>query len=32
MGRTIEYDAPMKLLDKLLHSMYQSDDEQLIVF
>ena len=30
-GKDYDYDAPVKLLDKLLHSMSQSDDEQLVV-
>ncbi|XP_078431289.1 protease Do-like 9 [Wolffia australiana] len=30
-GKEYEYDAPVKLLDKLLHSMAQSEDEQLVV-
>lgn len=30
-GKDYDYDAPVKLLDKLLHSMSQSDDEQLLV-
>ncbi|CAA7407113.1 unnamed protein product [Spirodela intermedia] len=30
-GKDYEYDAPVKLLDKLLHSMAQSEDEQLVV-
>ncbi|XVE57104.1 hypothetical protein DITRI_Ditri04bG0064700 [Diplodiscus trichospermus] len=30
-GKDYEYEAPVKLLDKLLHSMPQSHDEQLVV-
>uniref|UniRef100_A0A7I4DFC6 Protease Do-like PDZ domain-containing protein n=3 Tax=Physcomitrium patens TaxID=3218 RepID=A0A7I4DFC6_PHYPA len=30
-GKDYDYDAPVKLLDKLLHSMSQCDDEQLVV-
>ncbi|KAL8143915.1 hypothetical protein V2J09_016947 [Rumex salicifolius] len=30
-GKEFEYEAPVKLLDKLLHSMPQSADEQLVV-
>ncbi|KMT10530.1 hypothetical protein BVRB_5g116540 [Beta vulgaris subsp. vulgaris] len=30
-GKEYEYDAPVKLLDKLLHSMPQSKDEELVV-
>ncbi|XP_010913539.1 protease Do-like 9 [Elaeis guineensis] len=30
-GKDYEYDAPVKLLDKHLHSMAQSHDEQLVV-
>ncbi|XP_066370923.1 protease Do-like 9 [Miscanthus floridulus] len=30
-GKDYEYDAPVKLLDKHLHSMAQSSDEQLVV-
>ncbi|KAJ4826324.1 Protease Do-like 9 [Turnera subulata] len=30
-GKEYEYEAPVKLLDKLLHSMPQSPDEQLVV-
>ncbi|XP_052195218.1 protease Do-like 9 isoform X2 [Diospyros lotus] len=30
-GRDYEFDAPVKLLDKLLHAMAQSADEQLLV-
>ncbi|RDX79627.1 Protease Do-like 9, partial [Mucuna pruriens] len=30
-GKDYEYEAPVKLLDKLLHSMPQSPDEQLLV-
>ncbi|XP_042498403.1 protease Do-like 9 isoform X2 [Macadamia integrifolia] len=30
-GKDYEYDAPVKLLDKLLHAMAQSEDEQLVV-
>ncbi|WKA08616.1 hypothetical protein VitviT2T_026323 [Vitis vinifera] len=30
-GKDYEYEAPVKLLDKLLHSMPQSEDEQLVV-
>ncbi|MFQ6619380.1 hypothetical protein Gotur_001189 [Gossypium turneri] len=30
-GKDYEYEAPVKLLDKLLHSMLQSPDEQLVV-
>lgn len=30
-GRDYEFDAPVKLLDKFLHSMAQSADEQLVV-
>lgn len=30
-GKDYDYDAPVKLLDKLLHSMSQSEDEQLVV-
>ncbi|WOL13804.1 protease Do-like 9 [Canna indica] len=30
-GKDYEYDAPVKLLDKLLHTMAQSHDEQLVV-
>ncbi|GMI76586.1 degradation of periplasmic proteins 9, DegP protease 9 [Hibiscus trionum] len=30
-GKDYEYEAPVKLLDKLLHSMPQSPDEQLVV-
>ncbi|XAR50151.1 Peptidase Do [Bertholletia excelsa] len=30
-GKDYEYEAPVKLLDKLLHEMPQSQDEQLVV-
>lgn len=30
-GKDYEYDAPVKLLDKHLHAMSQSPDEQLVV-
>lgn len=30
-GRDYEFDAPVKLLDKFLHAMAQSVDEQLVV-
>jgi len=30
-GKDCDYDALFQLLDKLLHSMSQSDDEQLVV-
>ncbi|GMN45835.1 hypothetical protein TIFTF001_015023 [Ficus carica] len=30
-GKEYEYEAPVKLLDKLLHSLPQSPDEQLVV-
>lgn len=30
-GKEYEFEAPVKLLDKLLHSMPQSPDEQLVV-
>ncbi|KAJ4761465.1 protease Do-like protein [Rhynchospora pubera] len=30
-GKDYEYDAPVKLLDKHLHAMAQSEDEQLVV-
>lgn len=30
-GKDYEFDAPVKLLDKHLHSMAQSEDEQLVV-
>ncbi|GLJ14809.1 hypothetical protein SUGI_0240630 [Cryptomeria japonica] len=30
-GKDYDYDAPVKLLDKLLHSMAQTEDEQLVV-
>lgn len=30
-GKDYEFDAPVKLLDKLLHSMAESADEQLVV-
>ncbi|KAJ8452407.1 hypothetical protein Cgig2_006212 [Carnegiea gigantea] len=30
-GKDYEYEAPVKLLDKLLHSMPQSKDEELVV-
>ena len=30
-GKDSNYDAPVKLLDKLLHSMAQTEDEQLVV-
>ncbi|XP_062168906.1 protease Do-like 9 [Alnus glutinosa] len=30
-GKEYEYEAPVKLLDKLVHSMPQSPDEQLVV-
>ena len=30
-GKDYEYDAPVKLLDKHLHAMVQSSDEQLVV-
>ncbi|THU43773.1 hypothetical protein C4D60_Mb02t00310 [Musa balbisiana] len=30
-GKDYEYDAPVKLLDKLLHTMAHSHDEQLVV-
>ena len=30
-GKDYEFEAPVKLLDKLLHSMPQSPDEQLVV-
>ncbi|CAM8912668.1 unnamed protein product [Rhodiola kirilowii] len=30
-GKDYEYEAPVKLLDKLLHAMRQSEDEQLVV-
>jgi len=30
-GKDYEFDAPVKLLDKHLHSMAQSVDEQLVV-
>ncbi|KAK9104628.1 hypothetical protein Scep_021472 [Stephania cephalantha] len=30
-GKDYEYDAPVKLLDKHLHHMAQSEDEQLVV-
>jgi hypothetical protein len=30
-GKDYEFDAPVKLLDKHLHAMAQSPDEQLVV-
>lgn len=30
-GKEYEFDAPVKLLDKHLHSMAQSVDEQVVV-
>ncbi|ERM99532.1 hypothetical protein AMTRI_Chr10g230760 [Amborella trichopoda] len=30
-GKDYDYDSPVKLLDKLLHSMSQTEDEQLVV-
>ncbi|KAL1566215.1 Protease Do-like 9 [Salvia divinorum] len=30
-GKDYEYEAPVKLLDKLLHEMPQSEDEQIVV-
>lgn len=30
-GKDYEYEAPVKLLDKMLHSLPQSPDEQLVV-
>lgn len=30
-GKDYDYDAPVKLLEKLLHSMAQTEDEQLVV-
>eukprot|EP00249_Psilotum_nudum_P010396 c22518_g2_i1 orf=419-2386(-) len=30
-GKDYDYDAPVKLLDKLLHAMAQTEDEQLVV-
>eukprot|EP00252_Welwitschia_mirabilis_P012102 TRINITY_DN2692_c0_g1_i4.p1 TRINITY_DN2692_c0_g1~~TRINITY_DN2692_c0_g1_i4.p1 ORF type:complete len:755 (-),score=151.93 TRINITY_DN2692_c0_g1_i4:281-2545(-) len=30
-GKDYDFDAPVKLLDKLLHSMAQTEDEQLVV-
>lgn len=30
-GKDYEYEAPVKLLDKLLHEMPQSVDEQIVV-
>lgn len=30
-GKNYEFDAPVKLLDKLVHGMAQSVDEQLVV-
>lgn len=30
-GKDYDYDAPVKLLDKLLHSMARTEDEQLVV-
>lgn len=30
-GKDYEFDAPVKLLDKLLHAMAQSVDEQIVV-
>ena len=30
-GKEYEFEAPVKLLDKLLHSMPQSPDEQIVV-
>ncbi|CAN6170465.1 unnamed protein product [Urochloa humidicola] len=30
-GKDYEYDAPVKLLDKHMHAMAQSPDEQLVV-
>ncbi|XP_065876370.1 protease Do-like 9 [Euphorbia lathyris] len=30
-GKDYEYEAPVKILDKLMHSMPQSPDEQLVV-
>eukprot|EP00897_Mesotaenium_endlicherianum_P008806 jgi/Mesen1/7954/ME000422S07111 len=30
-GKEYDYDAPVKLLDKLMHAMAQFDDEQVIV-
>jgi hypothetical protein len=30
-GKEYEFEAPVKLLDKLLHSMPQSPDEQMVV-
>ncbi|CAI5988464.1 unnamed protein product [Closterium sp. NIES-65] len=30
-GKDYDYDAPVKLLDKLMHRMRQSDDEQVVV-
>jgi len=30
-GKDYDYDAPVKLLDKLLHAMSQTDEEQLVV-
>jgi hypothetical protein len=30
-GKDYDYDSPVKLLDKLLHSMAQTEEEQLVV-
>ena len=30
-GKDYDYDAPVKLLGKLLHSMAKTEDEQLVV-
>ncbi|CAI7925936.1 unnamed protein product [Closterium sp. NIES-53] len=30
-GKDYDYDAPVRLLDKLMHRMRQSDDEQVVV-
>jgi hypothetical protein len=30
-GKDYDYDAPVKLLDKLLHAMSETDEEQLVV-
>lgn len=30
-GKDYEYEAPVKLLDKLLHELPQSPDEQIVV-
>jgi hypothetical protein len=30
-GKDYDYDAPVKLLDKLLHAMSQTEEEQLVV-